>query len=120
MPWPLPPHDRMNRLDRLAAFAVGLTPRATHLRYLDLSRVDLKTGAAPSVALACQLAAGVAAAETLKILLNRQPLRPAPCYAQFDAYRSLLRCGRLRWGNLHALQRLKRRLFRQRIRRTCV
>ena len=105
-------HDGMDRLDQLVAFAVGLTPRATHLRYLDLSRVDLGTGAAPSVALACQLAAGVAAAETLKILLGRRPLRPAPCYAQFDAYRGLLR-----WGNRGPLQRLKRLVLRRRVNR---
>ena len=108
-------HDGMDHLDQLVAFAVGLTPRATHLRYLDLSKVDLGTGAAPSVGLACQLASGVAAAEVAKILLGRGPLRPVPHYVQFDAYRCLLRRGYVRWGNRHPLQQLKRYILRRRM-----
>jgi hypothetical protein len=50
-----------------------------------------------------------------KILLNRRPLRPVPCFAQFDAYRGLLRQGRLRWGNRHPWQRLKRAVLRRRM-----
>lgn len=110
-------HDGMDRTDQLVAFAVGLAPRATQLRYMDLSSVDLQSGAGPSVSLACQLAAGVAAAETLKVLLGRGPLRPAPYYAQFDAYRGFLRRGWLWWGNRHPLQRLKRYILRRRFAR---
>jgi len=69
-------NDRMDRLDQLVAFAVGLAPRATHLRYLDLSQVNIATGAGSSAGLACQLASGAAAAA--KILLGRKPLRPVP------------------------------------------
>lgn len=107
--------DSMSRLDQLVAFAVGLTPRATHTSYLDLSQVDLATGAAPSAGLATQLASGVAAAEILKLLVNRGPVRAAPWYFQFDAYRQLLRRGWLCWGNRHPLQRIKRRLLRRRL-----
>lgn len=106
--------DHMNWLDQLIAFAVGLAPRATHLRYLDLGQVDPAAGKAPSASLACHLAAGVAAAEALKILLGRGPLRPAPCYAQFDPYRGILRRGRLLLGNRHPWQRLKRYILRRR------
>jgi molybdopterin/thiamine biosynthesis adenylyltransferase len=109
-------HDRMDRLDQLIAFAVGLAPRATHLRYLDLAQVDLRTGRAPSAGLACHLASGVMAAETIKVLLGRGPLRPAPHYFQFDAYRQVLRRGRLWLGNRHPLQRLKRWFLRRRLR----
>lgn len=107
--------DRMDLLDKLVAFAVGLCPRATQTRYLDLRRVRVDTGAAPSVGLACQLAAGVAAAETLKVLLGRGPLRPAPCYAQFDAYRGVFRRGRLLFANRGPWQRLKRHVLRRRM-----
>jgi molybdopterin/thiamine biosynthesis adenylyltransferase len=108
-------HDPMDRLDQLVAFAVGLTPRATHLRYFDLNQVDFRSGAAPSSGLACQLASGVAAAEVVKILLGRKPLRPVPCYAQFDAYRGILRRGRLLLANRGPLQRLKRFVLRRRM-----
>lgn len=106
-------HDGMDRIDLLAAFAVGLAPQATHLRYLDLSRVDLNSGAGPSSGLACQLCAGVAATEVLKILLKRGPMRPAPWYFQFDAYRQVLRKGKLWFGNRHPWQRLKRWYLRR-------
>lgn len=108
-------NDSMSRLDQLIAFTVGLVPRATQAPYMDFSRVDPKTHNAPSAGLACMLCAGVAAVETLKILLNRSPIRPAPCYFQFDAYRQVLRRGKLRGGNRNPLQRFKRWLFRKRL-----
>jgi hypothetical protein len=107
--------DGMDRWDQLIAFAVGVAPRATHLRYLDLSAVDLRSGAGPSAGLACQLCAGVTAAEVMKILLERAPIRAAPWYSQFDAYRQVLRTGRLRMGNRHPFQRLKRWYLRRRL-----
>jgi molybdopterin/thiamine biosynthesis adenylyltransferase len=107
-------NDSMDRLDQLIAFIVGLTPRATHWGYLDMSQADPGTGRGPSAGLACHLCSGVAAAEALKLLLGRSPVQPAPHYFQFDAYRHILRKGRLFWGNRHPWQRLKRRLLRKR------
>jgi molybdopterin/thiamine biosynthesis adenylyltransferase len=108
-------NDSMTPLDQIVAFVAGLAPRATHLPYMDLSRADPKTHRGPSSGLACQLCSGVAAAETLKILLNRSPPRPAPYYSQFDAYRHLLRRGKLRGANRNPLQRLKRWYLRRRL-----
>ncbi|MBN1912438.1 MAG: ThiF family adenylyltransferase [Pirellulales bacterium] len=101
-------NDQMDRLDQLIAFAVGLTPRMTHLPYMDLREVSIQDKTGPSASLACQLASGVAAAETLKMLLGRRPIRAVPWYSQFDAYRQILRHGRLRGGNRHPWQRFKR------------
>lgn len=101
--------DNQPALEQLIAFAVGLTPKATHLAYLDLSKVKPGTGIGPSSALACQMCSGVAAAETLKILLRRGGVRAAPYYFQFDAYRRKFCQGRLRAGNRHPWQRVKRR-----------
>jgi molybdopterin/thiamine biosynthesis adenylyltransferase len=109
-------HDGMDRLDQLIAFAVGLTPRATHLRNLDLTQVNPQDATGPSAAPACNLASGVAAIETVKILLRRGPIRPAPYYFQFDAYRHVFRRGRLRLGNRHPCQRAKRWWLRRRFR----
>jgi molybdopterin/thiamine biosynthesis adenylyltransferase len=108
-------HDSMGRGDQLVAFIAGLTPRATHLKYLDLSQVDASSGRGPSAGLACHLCSGVAAAEVLKILLDRSSIRAAPWYFQFDAYRQQLCSGRLRWGNRSPGQRLKRRILRKRL-----
>jgi molybdopterin/thiamine biosynthesis adenylyltransferase len=104
--------DRMERLDQVVAFLVGLTPRATQRPYMDLSQVDMSSGRGPSAGLACHLCSGVAAAETLKILLGRAPINPAPCYFQYDAYRQILAKGRIPWGNRNPWQRLKRRLVK--------
>jgi molybdopterin/thiamine biosynthesis adenylyltransferase len=104
--------DRMERLDQFVSFLVGLTPRATQRPYMDLSQVDMATGRGPSSGLACHLCSGVAAAETLKILLGRTPISPAPCYFQFDAYRQILAKGRIPWGNRNPWQRLKRRMVK--------
>lgn len=103
--------DGLSRSEQLAAFAVGLAPKATHRAYLDFSQVNPQQRRGPSAGLACHLCSGVASAEVVKILLNREPLRPAPWYFQFDAYRQVLRKGRLWGGNRHPLQRLKRWLF---------
>jgi molybdopterin/thiamine biosynthesis adenylyltransferase len=108
-------HDGMDRWAQIIAFAVGLTPRATHLAYMDLSKVDPKAGAGPSAGLACQLCSGVASNEVLKILLGRGPVKPAPWSFQFDAYRHVLRRTRLRWGNRHPWQRFKRWFLRRRL-----
>ena len=109
--------DTMDPGDQLVAFLTGLTPRASHLAYLDLSQVDPQSGRGPSAGLACQLCAGVAAAEVVKILLDRAPIRPAPWFFQFDAYRQRLYQGRLRRGNRSGPQRLKRWLLRKRLAR---
>jgi molybdopterin/thiamine biosynthesis adenylyltransferase len=108
-------HDGMDPLDQAAAFAIGLTPAGTHWRYFDLSETDVSTGRGPSAGLACQLCSGVASIEAAKIILGRKPPRAAPYYAQFDAYRGLLRRGRLLWGNRGPLQRLKRAILRRRM-----
>ncbi|MBI3615867.1 MAG: ThiF family adenylyltransferase [Candidatus Omnitrophica bacterium] len=109
--------DGMDETGQFVAFIIGLAPAATHRAYLDRSAVDVKAHTGPSASLACQLAAGAAAAETLKILLHRGSVRPAPFYQQFDPYLGRWIQGKLLGGNRHPLQRLKRwllvRQFRQ-------
>jgi hypothetical protein len=53
----------------------------------------------------------VTAAEAIKVLLQRGPVRCAPCYSQFDAYRGIYRRGQLIGGGTNPLQRLKRWLL---------
>lgn len=112
-------NDAMEWRDQLVAFLVGLTPKGIHLPYMDLSQADPQQGRGPSAGLACQLCSGVVAAEVLKILLGRSPIRPAPWFFQFDAYRQRFREGRLIGGNRHPLQRWKRRWIRKRLDHLC-
>ncbi|MCA9176570.1 MAG: ThiF family adenylyltransferase [Planctomycetales bacterium] len=108
-------NNRMDALDQLVAFAVGLAPRATHIPYLDMAHVDLAAERGPSSATACQLASGVTGVEVAKILLGRGKLLAAPCYSQFDAWTRQFRTGKLRWGNRHPIQQIKRSLVRRRV-----
>ncbi len=94
-------------LDKLILFALGLTPRATQMSYIDRKYVDLPGHRGPSLSLAVQLCAGVAAGEVLKLILGRGNVAPAPCYHQFDVYRGRYVTGKLRWGNSGWLQRIK-------------
>ena len=92
-------------------FMLGLTPRGFQRGYLmDPSRVDLAGRRGPSTGIACELCAGVAAAEVLKLLLKRGPVRAVPWYHQFDAYRGKFVRGWLPGGNANPLQRLKLQL----------
>ncbi|OAJ69357.1 hypothetical protein A7976_00285 [Methylobacillus sp. MM3] len=78
-------------LEKAVRFLVGLAPALLHRHYLaDKSRVDLKARKGPSTIMACQLCAGVAASEALKILLGRGKVWAAPHCIQFDGYRNKL------------------------------
>lgn len=73
--------------ERALRFLVGLTPAGLHRHYMmDPSRVDLARRKTPSTIMGCQLAAGVAATEALKLLLGRGPVLAAPWGMQFDGY----------------------------------
>ncbi len=93
--------------EKALRFVVGLAPAGLNRGYLvDRSAVNLAERRTPSTGMACQICAGFAATEVLKILLRRGPVRAAPHGLQFDAY-----LGRLvhTWrpgGNRHPLQRL--------------
>ena len=102
-------HDGMDPNEQLAAFAVGLVPQALHLKYINLAASSSAARrAVASLGLACQMAAGVAAAETVKILLKKGEVRAAPWYSQFDAYLGKCVQRRLAGGNRHPIQRIKR------------
>lgn len=94
-------------LEKAVRFLVGLAPALLHRHYLaDKSRVDLKARKGPSTIMACQLCAGVAASETLKILLGRGKVWAAPHGIQFDSYRNKLAHTWRPGGNRHPLNQL--------------
>lgn len=94
-------------LEKAVRFLVGLAPALLHRHYLaDKSRVDLKARKGPSTVMACQLCAGVAATEALKILLKRGKVWAAPHGIQFDGYRNKLAHTWRPGGNRHPLNRL--------------
>lgn len=97
-------------------FVIGLAPAGLQMQYLaDSSAVDMASRRGPSTIMACQLCAGVAATETLKILLNRGPVRAAPHGYHFDAYRLRLAKTWRPGGNRNPLQRLMIALVRRKL-----
>ncbi|MBT9589884.1 MAG: ThiF family adenylyltransferase [Thiobacillus sp.] len=88
-------------------FLMGLAPSRLQMGYLvDPSTVDLANRKGPSTIMACQLCAGVAATEALKILLGRGGVRTAPKGYHFDAYRNKLVRTWRPGGNRNPLQRI--------------
>ena len=101
--------------EKALRFLVGLAPAGLHGGYLvDPSSINLKEQRGPSTIMGCQLCAGAAATEALKILLNRGEILAAPRGYQFDAYRNKLVRTWRPGGNRHPLQRLAMMLVRRR------
>ena len=93
--------------EKAVRFLVGLTPAMLHRGYLvDRSQVDFAAHRGPSTVMACQMCAGIAATETLKILLGRGPVLAAPWGLHFDAYTHRLKRTWRPGGNANPLQRL--------------
>ncbi len=96
-----------SELEKAVRFLVGLAPALLHRHYLaDPSRVNLKARKGPSTVMACQLCAGVAGAEALKILLGRGKVWAAPHGIQFDAYRNKLAHTWRPGGNRNPINRI--------------
>jgi len=94
-------------LEKAVRFLVGLAPALLHRHYLaDKTRVNLKERRGPSTIMACQLCAGVAASEALKLLLKRGKVWAAPHGIQFDGYRNKLAHTWRPGGNRNPINRL--------------
>ncbi len=100
--------EGMSSEDKLISFALGLAPRGTHLKYLDISSVDLNDHSGPSVAAAIQLCSAVTSVEALRVLLGKGRIKPVPHYLQLDPYARKYCKGYLLLGNRNPIQRAKR------------
>jgi molybdopterin/thiamine biosynthesis adenylyltransferase len=101
--------------EQAARFLAGLSPSMLQLGYLvDPSRVDLAARKGPSTVMACDLCAGIAATEALKLLLGRGHVYAAPWGIHFDAYKNRLKRTWRPGGNAHPLQRALIALARRR------
>jgi molybdopterin/thiamine biosynthesis adenylyltransferase len=101
--------------EKAARFLVGLSPSMLQMGYLvDPSRLDLAARTGPSTPMACDLCAGIAATEALKVLLGRGGVVAAPWGVHFDAYKNRLRRTWRPGGNAHPLQRALIALIKRR------
>jgi len=104
--------DGMSPRDKHLSFGLGLAPRATHMKYMDLSRVDLESRAGPSLDIACQVCSAMAATEAVRIILKKEGVKAVPHFFQFDPYVQKYRKGRLYLGNRNPIQQIKMKLVR--------
>lgn len=101
--------------EQLLRFLLGLSPAMLQGRYLvDPSTVDLANHRGPSTPMACELCAGAAATQALKILLGRGKVVAAPRGLHFDAYRNKLMRTWRPGGNRNPIQRLGMVIARRR------
>jgi molybdopterin/thiamine biosynthesis adenylyltransferase len=104
--------------EKILRFLVGLSPAMLQRGYLaDPSFVDFAARRGPSTAIACELCAGIAATEALKLLLGRGRVIAAPRGLQFDAYRGRMARTWRPLGNANPLQRLTIALARRQLAR---
>jgi molybdopterin/thiamine biosynthesis adenylyltransferase len=102
--------------EKAIRFLAGLAPSVLQRTYLaDPSRVRLGERAGPSTGMACQLAAGVAGTEALKILLGRGKVFCAPYAIQFDAFRNRVARTRRAAGPRSMRQRVMLTYLRRRL-----
>lgn len=88
-------------------FLIGLSPAMLQSGYLvDRSALNLNARKGPSTPMACELCAGVAATQALKILLCRGKIISVPHGLHFDAYKNKMAKTWRPWGNGNPLQRL--------------
>ena len=104
--------------EQMLRFLLGLTPAMLQMGYMaDDSRVDFKAQKVPSTGIACELCAGVAGTQAVKILLGRGDVIVAPRGLHFDAYRNKMAITWRPWGNNNPLQRIALKIARRRFER---
>lgn len=99
--------DGCSEDEQYLRFFIGLSPARLHSAYLVVpDAINLPAKKGPSTIMACELCAGVAATQVLKILLNRGDVLSAPRCLQFDAFRNKFKVSWRPGGNDNLLNKL--------------
>jgi len=100
--------DSDSEIVKAIKFLVGVAPSLPHRHALvDRSYVDLHARKGPSTPMGCELCAGFAGTEVLKMLLKRGKVRAVPHSLHFDAYLNKLYSRYIWLGNRNPVQRMK-------------
>ncbi len=93
--------------DKMLSFLFGLTPGGLYKNYMDAGYIDIQRKRIPALGITCQIASGMAATETISILLERKKIKSTPHYSNFNAYLTKSQKGYLWLGNRNPMQQLK-------------
>ncbi len=97
-------------------FLLGLAPASLHSSYLvDPQSIDLKERRGPSTVMGCEICAGIAVSQVLKIVLNRGHVISAPFGLQFDAFKNQFKKTWRPGGNWNPFQWLALNIARRHI-----
>jgi len=108
--------EGLSEFEQGIRFLVGVSPAMLQRKYVaDPMQVNLRERRGPSTPMACQLCAGIAGTEALKILLRRGKVLAAPWGFHFDAFRNRYVKTWRPGGNRHPRQRLMIALIRRRL-----
>lgn len=100
--------DSDTEINLAIKFLIGLAPKAPHRKYIvDPTALNFKEKKGPSTPMGCELSAGVAGTEALKILLKRGRVLSAPHAILFDSYFNRVFHSYLWLGNRNPIQKLK-------------
>nr|WP_205311231.1 ThiF family adenylyltransferase [Rheinheimera maricola] len=106
--------DGCDENEQYLRFFVGLSPARLHSNYLVVPEsINLPARKGPSTIMACELCAGVAATQALKLLLNRGKVIAAPRCLQFDAFENRYSISWRPFGNANPINRLALHLGRK-------
>ncbi|MDH5190528.1 MAG: ThiF family adenylyltransferase [Gammaproteobacteria bacterium] len=110
--------DGHTQEEQYLRFLLGLAPAMLQNGYLVAPEaVDLASKKGPSTPMACEMCAGLAGTQVLKILLGRGKIYSAPTGLQFDAYKNKMKKTWRPGGNQNPLQQIGlmigRRVFRK-------
>lgn len=108
-------HDGMSKKEMILNFMAGIGGQGPHLKYMDIKGIDPGTGAAPSLSLACQLGAGIAATEVICLVLKKRKPKFVPWIAQYDSYARTYKHYYRWWGAKNPMQRLRMLILKRMI-----
>ncbi len=100
--------DSLSEQEKVLHLLLGFAPAGYHMKYLDLSSVDLENRKGPSSIAGVKLCASLVTAHTLLAILSPKKLRSAPWYVHMDARLCRTKCCKLFMGNRNPVQRLKK------------
>lgn len=108
--------DGQSEDEQALRFLVGLSPAMLQMGYLVAPEyVNFRERRGPSTVIGPQLCSGIAAAQVLKLVLQRGEVLAAPWGLHFDAYRNRMRRTWRPGGHRHPLQRLLRAIARRKV-----
>jgi len=108
-------NSNMEERELVVSLVAGIVPRPYMMRYLRLDPSRFKERRLPSVGAAPFMSAGVVATEVVNLIIRRVPPLAVPTVLQFDALLHRFHYRRYRLGMRGPLQRLKKRILRQRL-----